>query len=426
VVFITGRDIVAEGKGGLSGYVRIHALAARNLGYRTHVFFMGDRDESRDTAYGRLHMVRNPAIPDRLMRVRNDTYRQGFIEGFINSFLKTSYTARLHGRLLASAIRRFVLDSEGPVVIHSFFLWGSVACRVRDELAVEGIRVKVVNSVFATMRHEIEGKVGGAWRSGKLSNLFSTIVEWLWMRLFGLGSERRSLYSPDLLLYNYDSVRRLFEADYGVIPRSRMISYTTEAAILGQSAGEGLPRSPIMGNAVPVVASVSRHDPRKGVDTLIKALAILDSRRVAFRASIGSGGMLLPWHKHLTEELGLGGKVLFTDWLEDPGELYRACDVFVLPSLEEGSGSVSLLEAMMHGNCVVASGIDGIPEDIRDGIDGLLVPPADPVALADALQSVLSDAGLRRALGEAARRRFMERFDPEVFARELGEAYGEG
>jgi glycosyltransferase involved in cell wall biosynthesis len=98
----------------------------------------------------------------------------------------------------------------------------------------------------------------------------------------------------------------------------------------------------------------------------------------------------------------------------------------VLPSLEEGSGSVSLLEAMMHGNCVVASGIDGIPEDIRDGIDGLLVPPADPVALADALQSVLSDAGLRRALGEAARRRFMERFDPEVFARELGEAYGEG
>ena len=146
---------------------------------------------------------------------------------------------------------------------------------------------------------------------------------------------------------------------------------------------------------------------------------------MAFQARIGSDGHLIESHRRLVEELGLGGSVSFTGWLEDPGELYRSCDVYVLPSLEEGSGAISLLEAMMHGNCIVASGIDGIPEDVRHGEEAWLVPPADPVALADALQAVLADAGLRSRLGEAAKRRFMELFHPDRFLSELGRAYDE-
>ena len=80
----------------------------------------------------------------------------------------------------------------------------------------------------------------------------------------------------------------------------------------------------------------------------------------------------------------------------------------------------------MHGNCILASNIDGIPEDVRHGEEAWLVPRSDPVALADALQALLSDDDLRRRLSAAARRRFMERFDPDVFIKELGEAYREG
>ena len=193
--------------------------------------------------------------------------------------------------------------------------------------------------------------------------------------------------------------------------------------MLAKSKEVDIPTGKCSRNAIPVIASVSRHDPRKGIDTLVRALSILAARGVSFQARIGSGGMLLPWHRRLAGELGLGSRVEFTGWIADPGELYRACDVFVLPSLQEGSGSMSLLESMMHGNCIVASGIDGIVEDVRHGEDGLLVPPADPVALADALQTLLADNGLRRRLGDASRRRFMEICDPDVFTGQLGEVY---
>jgi glycosyltransferase involved in cell wall biosynthesis len=135
--------------------------------------------------------------------------------------------------------------------------------------------------------------------------------------------------------------------------------------------------------------------------------------------------LLFGQNRKLAEELGLTAHLRFTGWLEDPGELYRSCDVYVLPSLEEGSGAISLLEAMMHGNCIVASDIDGIPEDVRHGEEAWLVPPADPVALADALQTLLADPDLRSRLGEAAKRRFMELFHPDRFLSELGRAYDE-
>jgi glycosyltransferase involved in cell wall biosynthesis len=426
VIFITGRDIVVEGKGGVSSYVRAHALAARRLGCHTHVFFVGDRDESRDTPYGRLHMVRNPAFPARWLRLSNNLHQLGFLEEFMNRFLKTPYTARIHASALNSAVLRLLHGVEGPVVIHTFYAWGVVGCRLRDELKARGVTVKTVNSVFTTMRHEIVWKIRGAGKTGDLPHLLTTWVEWSWMRLFGLASERRSLHSPDMLLYNYESVRRLYEAEYGTVAHSRKISYSTESALLPGSAEGEVPVGPLPANDVPVIASMSRHDPRKGIDILIRALTILASRGVAFKARIGSGGALLPWHRRLAGKLGLGSRIEFTGWLEDPGELYRACDIFVLPSLEEGSGAISLLEAMMHGKCIIASNIDGIPEDVRHGEEAWLVPPADPVALADALQALLSDDDLRRRLSAAARRRFMERFDPDVFIKELGEAYREG
>jgi glycosyltransferase involved in cell wall biosynthesis len=425
VIFITGRDIVVEGKGGLSSYVRAHALAARRLGYRTHVFFLGDRDESRETQYGMLHTVRNPFLPARWLRARGDRGQELLFTTFMNRILKTSYTARIHAAFLGPAIKGLIRSCEGPVVIHTTYVWGSVACHIRDELAAEGRRVKAVNSVFTTMRHEIVGKLRGARKSGDIGVFLSTCVEWCWMRLFGLSSERRSLESPDLLLYNYDSVRRLFEAEYGSIAHARRIVYSTEGAFHEESEAGGIPPLPSLRNSPPIVASVSRHDPRKGVDTLIRALALLTSRGVSFRARIGSGGELLPWHRRLADKLGMSGIVEFTGWMDDPGEIYRACDVFVLPSLEEGSGSVSLLESMMHGNCIVASDIDGIPEDVRHGEEAWLVPPADPVALADALQTLLADPDLRSRLGDAAKRRFMELFHPDRFVTELGKAYAE-
>jgi glycosyltransferase involved in cell wall biosynthesis len=103
----------------------------------------------------------------------------------------------------------------------------------------------------------------------------------------------------------------------------------------------------------------------------------------------------------------------------------RHSDIFVLPSLEEGSGSESVLEAMQAGVPVVASGVDGIPEDLTDGVEALLVQPGDAESLRRPLERLLASAGLRAELGAAARRRYEECFSPPIVIEALRAFYGE-
>jgi len=99
--------------------------------------------------------------------------------------------------------------------------------------------------------------------------------------------------------------------------------------------------------------------------------------------------------------------------------------VFALPSLEEGSGSLSLLEALQAGVGVVASGVDGIPEDVTDGDSALLVSPGDAEGLAVALERVLTDPELRRRLARRARETFEARFSAGALADALKAVYAE-
>ena len=171
--------------------------------------------------------------------------------------------------------------------------------------------------------------------------------------------------------------------------------------------------------------SVSRHDARKGVDALIRALARLRAVGVKFRACLIGGGELLEPHRRLARSPGLGAETTITGFVRDSYSYLRHADIFALPSLQEGSGSVSLLEALQAGAAVVASNIDGIPEDVTDGDSALLVPPGDAAALSDAMQRALTDADLRNHLRRRAREAFVEKFSAEAFTAALREVYAE-
>ena len=80
-------------------------------------------------------------------------------------------------------------------------------------------------------------------------------------------------------------------------------------------------------------------------------------------------------------------------------EAMRSCDVFVLPSLSEGAPYV-VVDSRSQGLPTIATAVGGIPTSIDDGEDGLLVPPKDPVAIADAIDCVIEDESLRKGLIE--------------------------
>ena len=105
---------------------------------------------------------------------------------------------------------------------------------------------------------------------------------------------------------------------------------------------------------------------------------------------------------HLAGELGLGDRVVFTGAVRDADlqNLYALATVFVHPSLYEGSSLVTL-EALAHARPVVASAVGYIPDKVRPGVTGLLVPPADPAALAAAIAWCLAHPAEAAALGAA-------------------------
>ena len=113
----------------------------------------------------------------------------------------------------------------------------------------------------------------------------------------------------------------------------------------------------------------------------------------------------------LGDHVTLAGQVPFGTLVEE----YAGCDVFCLPSLQEGFGLV-FLEAMAAGKPVVGCSGTAVEELVTDGVNGLLVPPGDDVALAGALHRLLTDEAARQAMGEANRAE-VARFAPETIAR---------
>jgi glycosyltransferase involved in cell wall biosynthesis len=155
------------------------------------------------------------------------------------------------------------------------------------------------------------------------------------------------------------------------------------------------------------LVSVGRLRPPKDFTTLVRAVAALDPGSARLRIA-GDG----PDRTSLAAEiagLGLDGSVELLGTRSDVDELLAGADLFVLSSESEGL-PMSVLEAMAAGLPVVASAVGGVPELVRDGETGTLVPPHDSAALAGAIRRLVADPALRDRLGEAGRVRAAREF----------------
>jgi glycosyltransferase involved in cell wall biosynthesis len=250
-------------------------------------------------------------------------------------------------------------------------------------------------------------------------------LELIWVRRMVAPLEKKGYLNSRLVLVNYEAVRQHLIATYDIGDKIRKLPYSPETAFRQPSGGLTRPfavSSKALG--VPVVVAVSRHDARKGVDILLRALAGLKETGAPFRACLVGGGPLINSHR-LTDELGLRDLVAIVGPVSDSFSYLERADVFVLPSLEEGSGSLSLLEALQAGVACVASNIDGIPEDVVDGETALLVSPGQPAELANAIKQLIGNATLRKDIAERGRHSFETRFSADLFIAALRQTYAE-
>jgi glycosyltransferase involved in cell wall biosynthesis len=319
-----------------------------------------------------------------------------------------------NSRDLPGGIRRLRsrLRTNRPDLIHSHLWAANIIARVAGRLS----RVPVISSVH-NPDHEMQ-----AWEDGASVGL----------------NKRRAVRGLDRWTSRFGCTRMIAVSDYVRKSAHRNLGFPLERIELlynpidreqvetppKQTRGELLHQLGLPDESL-ILLNVARVSPQKGLLYAIKALpAILERYPSVHLLSVGAttDPAWLARLKAEAKELGVTSQFHVLGPRDDVVDFLRSCDVFVFPSLYEGLG-IALIEAMSVGCACVATNAGPIPEVVTHGQDGLLVPPADPGQLADAICGLLEDPDRRSALGAAARRTALDRFQPQASADRLAAIY---
>src|SRR5215211_5481105 len=261
-------------------------------------------------------------------------------------------------------------------------------------------RLPLVLTVHTSLRHTLA-----------VSDLRSAILKTL-----GGPIERWGEHSADAVLAITPRLFRLLVSDGVEEARVHFIPPGVNPSLF-----EGPFEDPFSGVGRPRVLFVGRLAPQKGVRALVAAAGLLEDESAQVLL-VGDGPERRVLEREV-ERLGVGGRLHFVGFLAHdrlPAVMSHA-DLLVLPSLYEELGTV-LLEAMYAGLPIVASKTGGIPDVIEDGVNGMLVPPSEPEALARAIDRLLADRDLGRRLSEEAQGRAKD-YDWEVLAERVLRIY---
>lgn len=401
VIFL-GRDPLSI-KAGDVNYLCAHARAALRAGFTPHIFCAAPRPRVVETDFGVVHQVASPFRPFRIVMLPG------------------------HEPFIAAAIERFLQSCHAPHLLHGFGVWAYSGLVVAQRLRRQGRAATIIVSSYTTLRHEARAKLLGVSADHGWLHRSHHWVEDVWTKLVTQHYERRLYGEACLVMVNYEAVERMIRAEFGDGAPIRRLPYSSATAFSSHAPTRALPPdlAALAPADAPLIVAISRHDPRKGLDVLLHALVELKAAGVRFRACMVGGDLLLEAHRRLAARLSLADTTVLVGRVPDPMAYLQHADIFVLPSLQEASGSLSLLEALQAGVAVVASDIDGIPEDVTDGDSALLVAPGNVAALAGALARVINDAPLRAHLRRRARETFETRFSAAAFTQALGQFYAE-
>lgn len=202
------------------------------------------------------------------------------------------------------------------------------------------------------------------------------------------------------------------------------IPYALPPTATRPDGGQRIRRELSIPRDIPLVLTVGRLTEQKGHRYLVDAWRTISGKNPNARLVIVGDGPLREPLTAYAKEMGLPEKIIFTGWRRDVPDFFEAADLYVQPSLWEGFGLV-LLEAMLAERSIVASRVSAIPEIVADGETGILVPPRDSYALADAICRLLEDADLRRDMGKAGKQRAEHAFTVQRMVGETEKVYEE-
>jgi len=278
-------------------------------------------------------------------------------------------------RVLYRLVR--LIRAERPDIIHAFLGVANLASSLAGRLV--GVPVIVWSyrdvEVWKTRAHWLVDRAGARW-AGAITCCSEAVRQFVLARLNGPASKVVTIHNGvDLEAF-----------------RAPRVASRSELSLPDGGC---------------VIGTVTRLDePKKGLTVLLRALAVLAKRDglPPWQCLLVGDGPARERLEALAAELGLSGRVVFAGMRRDVVRVLPVMDLFVCPSLYEGFG-IAIVEAMAAGRPVIASAVGGIPEIIVHQETGLLVPPGDATALADAMAALLTSSGQARQMGARGRER---------------------
>lgn len=198
------------------------------------------------------------------------------------------------------------------------------------------------------------------------------------------------------------------------------ITTIRNAVSTGGGAGPAVPLARCDGKFV--IGIVGRLSPEKNIPAFLEIAGELSAKHHHLRFVVVGDGPERDCLEGMTIRLGLGGKVIFTGFVEEMERVYSSLDMLVIASSTEGI-PLTVLEAMKHGIPVVSTRVGGIPEVIDHGIDGLIVDAGDTGALCRAVETLVLDGNTYMAISHNAQKRVLRDFDRSSWIRRIEKCY---
>lgn len=281
---------------------------------------------------------------------------------------------------------------------------------------------------------------------GARANVYGRLAAWLAgvpcvvstvhnsIRDYEVNCVRRYVYSAilrvvlpltDRIICVSEALRQDVIADCpGVAPRTTTVWNGIDLALLSSRGDRNRIRREWWVGSGPVLLTVARLAEQKGHRFLIEALPALIAEWPSLVCLFVGEGECRESLRALAREKGVEQSCRFAGARNDVEDWYAAADVVVLPSLSEGFPFV-VLEALAMSRPVVATNVNGVPELIRDGLHGLLVPPRNPQALQAAIRTLLHDPSLAACLGKAGQKQVFARFTAGKMVRDTVRVFEE-
>jgi glycosyltransferase involved in cell wall biosynthesis len=217
-----------------------------------------------------------------------------------------------------------------------------------------------------------------------------------------------------------NSVKRFMAEYIGVDPQKLVTIYNGANRVDSIDVSTRSPRTDGQQTSIAVIASLVEN---KGHRFLFKAFASLCSEFENIELLVAGKGKLRPWLENYAAELKIKKHIKFLGLCDDIFHTLRSSDICVLPSIEREGLGLALIEAMACGKPVIGTRTGGIPEVIKDGVNGYLVEPQNVGQLERKLARLICDKSLRRDMGIAGRLRFEKLFTVDKMASSIDDLY---